>query len=560
MKLTKKLLCLLAALCILFSLLPTAYAEVADDERFKDKTWDEIVDDFFAEHSTGPGFITFGYYNTVTGEEHYYDGDKYVVAASMFKIPLNMLFTEKIANGEMDWDTKISGIAYENMLEWTIVNSDNQMAEYLWKATGSYRTYRELICPYMGVDPETADAMYWKNNYFTSEQMIHCLKTLYENPDRFPRVVDTMLKAEPDNYFNYHEQEFDIAHKYGYLEDDGGLYLNDCAICFTDDPILLVIFTFGIPKPYEALSDFCTLMCDYTQYQTDLRREEEARQAEEAAIQTLESALPAQKPEAVEPDFSAGIIGSADGPTSIILSDKGGSAGMLILAALILALMAVVLVAVLRCAKKGKIKLPWAIAALILSGLALILAVIAPKLGTLVTAPAGDPQETVTEFFDLIIAGDYPSAYACLSDYTGLGLENTPESEAGQQIYLALRQSYSYKLYGDCVRNGLSASQQVLLTHLDVTALRADLKDATEAALTQLVQTLPKDELYDENKHYLPSVTETAYANAVASLLSHVEDYYTISGLELELSYTAGGWHIITNNLMLNALCGGAAY
>lgn len=560
MKLTKKLLCLLAALCILFSLLPTAYAEVADDERFKDKTWDEIVDAFFAEHSTGPGFITFGYYNTVTGEEHYYDGDKYVVAASMFKIPLNMLFTEKIANGEMDWDTKISGIAYENMLEWTIVNSDNQMAEYLWKATGSYRTYRELICPYMGVDPETVDAMYWKNNYFTSEQMIHCLKTLYENPDRFPRVVDTMLKAEPDNYFNYHEQGFDIAHKYGYLEDDGGLYLNDCAICFTDDPILLVIFTFGIPRPYEALSDFCTLMCDYTQYQTALRREEEARQAEEAAIQTLESALPAQKPEAVEPDFSAGIIGSADGPTSIILSDKGGSAGMLILAALILALMTVVLVAVLRCAKKGKIKLPWAIAALILSGLALILAVIAPKLGTLVTAPAGDPQETVTEFFDLIIAGDYPSAYACLSDYTGLGLENTPESEAGQQIYLALRQSYSYKLYGDCVRNGLSASQQVLLTHLDVTALRADLKDATEAALTQLVQTLPKDELYDENKHYLPSVTETAYANAVASLLSHVEDYYTISGLELELSYTAGGWHIITNNLMLNALCGGAAY
>ena len=560
MKLMKKLLCLLAALCILFSLLPTAFAEGADDERFKDKTWDEIVDAFFAEHSVGPGFITFGYYNTVTGEEHYYDGDKYVVAASMFKIPLNMLFTEKIANGEMDWDTSIRGIAYENILEWTIVNSDNQMAEYLWKATGSYRTYRELICPYMGVDPETVDAMYWKNNYFTSEQMIHCLKTLYENPDRFPRVVDTMLKAEPDNYFNYHEQEFDIAHKYGYLEDDGGLYLNDCAICFTDDPILLVIFTFGIPRPYEALSDFCTLMCDYTQYQTALRREEEARQAEEAAIQALESAFPVPEQETVDPDFSVGVIGSADGPTSVILSDKGGSAGMLILAALILALMAVVLFAVLRCAKKGKIKLPWAIAALILSGLALILAVIAPKLGTVVTAPAGDPQETVTEFFDLLIAGDYPSAYACLSDYTGLGLENTPESEAGQQIYQALRQSYSYKLYGDCVRNGLSASQQVLLTHLDVTALRADLKDATEAALTQLVQTLPRNELYDKNNHYLPSVTDTAYANAVASLLSHVEDYYTITGIELELSYSAGGWHIVTNNHMLNALCGGAAY
>lgn len=556
MKLMKKLLCFLAALCILCSLFPAVYADGTDDERFKDKTWDEIVDAFFEEHRTGPGFITFGYYNTVTGEEHYYDGDKYVVAASLFKVPLNMLYTEKIANGEMDWDTKINGIAYSNMLEWTIVNSDNQMAEYLWKATGSYRTYRELICPYMGVDPETVDAMYWKNNYFTSEQMIHCLKTLYENPDRFPKVVDTMLKAEPDDYFNYHEQEFDIAHKYGYLEDDGGLYLNDCAICFTDDPILIVMFTFGIPKPYEALSDFCTLMCDYTQYQTALRREEEARQAEREAIQALESAAPEQTP---APAAGVGIIGGADGPTTIILDEGGGSA-MLIPLALILVLLAVYLIAILLCAKKGKLKRSWAIAALVLGGAALILSVFAPSLGTLITAPAGDPQEAVTGFFDALSAGDYDGAYSYLSDYTSLGLENSPESEAGQQIYQALRQSYSYKLYGECSKNGLNASQQVLLTHLDLTALKADLKEATETALNQLVQTLPKDELYDENKNYLPSVTDTAYANAVTSLLGHVQDYYTTTGLELALTYTDGGWRIVTNNLMLNAICGGAAY
>lgn len=233
---------------------------------------------------------------------------------------------------------------------------------------------------------------------------------------------------------------------------------------------------------------------------------------------------------------------------------------MIVLIALIIALMAVVLAAALHWAKKGKLRLFWAVLALIFSGIALILAVIAPSLGTVVTVPAGDPQETVTEFFDSVIAGDYQSAYACLSDYTSLGLENRPDSEAGQQIYQALRQSYSYKLYGDCVKNGLSASQQVLLTHLDVTALQADLKDATEAALNQLVQSLPRDQLYDENNNYLPSVTDSAYASAVASLLSHVEDYYTTTGLELELSYSAGGWRIVTNTLMLNALCGGAAY
>lgn len=556
MKLMKKLLCLAAALCILGSLLPSACAESADDERFRDKTWEEVVDAFMEEHGTDPELVAFGYYNTVTGEEHYHRGGEYMISGSMFKVPLNMLYTEKIANGEMDWDSKIAGIAYSNLLEWTIVNSDNQMAEYLWKATGSYRTYRELICPYMGVDPETADPMYWKNNYFTSEQMIHCLRTLYENQDNFPRLIDTMLKAEPENYFKYHEQDFEIAHKYGYLVEGYRLYMNDCAICYTDDPILIVLFTDTIKNPYETMTDFCTLMCDYTQYHTALRREEEAQQAEQAAIAALESAAPEQNPAS---EAGVGILSSADGPTTVILDQKGGMSTLLPLA-LALVLLVVFLIAILRCAKSGKLKLPWAIAALVFSALALILAIFAPGLGTVISAPAGDPQETVSGFFDALSACDYEKAYSYLSDYTSLGLESTPGSEAGRQIYHALQASYSYKLYGECSQNKLSAKQQVLFTHLDITALEADLKDATNAALNQLVQTLPKSELYDENNQYLPSVTDAAYANAVASLLGHVEDYYTTTGLELALTYTENGWRIVTNNRMLNAICGGAAY
>lgn len=558
MKLYKKLLCLAAAVCIMCSLLPAAYADNTDDERFKDKTWDEVVADFMKEHSTDADSVAFGYYNTVTGEEHYYRGGEYMISGSMFKVPLNMLYTEKVAKGEMDWDTKINGIAYSNILEWSIVNSDNQMAEYLWKATGSYRTYRELICPYMGVDPETADPMYWKNNYFTSEQMIHCLRTLYENQENFPRLIDTMLKAEPENYFKFHEQKFDIAHKYGYLVEGYRLYMNDCAICYTDDPILIVLFTDTIQKPYETMTDFCALMCDYAQYHTALRREEESLLAEQEAIQALNDQSSEQS---AAPENSVGMIGSADGPTSIFVSTRrGGSIGMLIMLAFVIALIAIAAVSLLRCAKNGKINLPWAVAALVLGGLALILSVMAPRLGTVINAPSGEPQEAVAEFFDALAANNYTEAYSYLNDYTGLGLENVPGSEASLQVYQALQQSYSYKLYGDCSVDKLGASQQVLFQHLDLTALKADLKDATNAALDQLVQTLPKAEIYDENKNYLPSVTDTAYVNAISSLLSHVQDYYTTTGLELRLVYTGDGWKIVTNTALLNAVCGGAAY
>ena len=180
--------CVLIAAFLFVLCAPVLAADPAEaGAQVAGKTLDGLMAEFMLAHHLDESNFSLCYYNTVTGEEHYHRGDEYMITGSMFKVPLNMLYTEKVAKGEIDWDTKFGGIAYSNLLEWSIINSDNQMAEILWKATGSYRTYRELICPYMGVDAATVDAMYWVNNYFTSEQMIYCLKTLYENQENFPR-------------------------------------------------------------------------------------------------------------------------------------------------------------------------------------------------------------------------------------------------------------------------------------------------------------------------------------------------------------------------------------
>ena len=81
------------------ALLPAAFADGEDDERFKDKTWDEVIDQFLTEHNIDPEDVALGYRNTVTGEEHFLNGDTYLVAGSMYKVPLNMIYTEKIHNG-----------------------------------------------------------------------------------------------------------------------------------------------------------------------------------------------------------------------------------------------------------------------------------------------------------------------------------------------------------------------------------------------------------------------------------------------------------------------------
>ena len=66
--------------------------------------------------------------------------------------------------------------------------------------------------------------------------------------------------------------------------------------------------------------------------------------------------------------------------------------------------------------------------------------------------------------------------------------------------------------------------------------------------------------IYDENKHYLPSVTEEAYLAALDSVLEHAETYYAELDLELSLTYTDGRWQILTSPALLRALNGGTAY
>ena len=112
MKLLKTALSAAIVLCLLLSVLPAASALEAD-ERFDGKSWLEVVEEFNERLSIRPQNVTYGYRNTVTGEEHFYNGDTYMVSGSMYKVPLNMVVAEELYNGEIDWDTQFGGYNYK---------------------------------------------------------------------------------------------------------------------------------------------------------------------------------------------------------------------------------------------------------------------------------------------------------------------------------------------------------------------------------------------------------------------------------------------------------------
>ena len=581
----KTILALLLALALLLPLAPRAAAEEVEenaeaapaggDPRFDGKTWQEIMDDFFTAHGTNPDKVACGWCNIVTGEEQYHNGDQYMVSASMYKVPMNMIFAEKLHNGEIGWDTFVGSYQYKYALYATIVDSNNDVARSMWKYLGGYQAYRRLLAPYMGEDPDTVDQKFYENNFSTPRQMIYALKLLYTEPDRFPEVLNTMLQAEPNKYFKVHNHDFEIAHKYGYLTDGPHFYLNDCAICFTDEPMCIVIFTDNVVTPYEVLADFCDLMIDYTQYSTAARKEAERIAAEEAAIAALNQAEAA--PEETPAPASAGETAptetaatpqptAAPAPTA----EKEREPGLfwpVTLGICTLALAAWLSLRAICRARRGKLSLPWALAAVLFGAAAILVCLLpgerkekaaAPAAAAEDSATSAEAQAAVTEFFDSLIARDYERAYARLSGVATLGLEDTPANEDAARLMDAVRASWSWRLYGDCSLTRSGATQQVVFNSLDLSRMRDDIRAATEAEVERLAAELPADEIYAEDGGYLPSFTERAYAAALEDALAHTDEYYAATGLNIRLVKDGGEWLIVPDSALYGALTGGA--
>ena len=570
MKVLKTSLILLIVLALLLPLAPRAAAEDAelDDERFAGRTWQEIVDEFLDEHGANPAKVACGWCNTVTGEEQYHNGDQYMVSGSMYKVPMNMIFAEKVHKGEISWDTFVGGYRYEYALHATIVDSNNDVARGMWEYLGGYQPYRHILAPYMGEDPDTVDEKFYENNFSTPRQMIYALKLLQTESERFPRVIDEMLQAEPNKYFKVRDHEYDIAHKYGYYTEGAHLYLNDCAIIYTEEPMAVVIFTDTVVEPYKLLADYCDLMIDYTEYSTAARREAERIAAEEAAIAALNSPTPAPEetahPAAPGTDTPAPAV-TAPQPSAAPAAEKdaAGVFGRIVLLVLIAAAALCFAVAALRAAQRKKLRPGRALCAILLAAAALGVCLLPQRTAAQpekeeTVELQGDPQAAVSAFFDALEECDYARACEKLAGVSSLGLEYAPETEDAAAIWHAMEENREYRLYGECRAVSGGAVQQIVYTTLDLRALGEAVKAATEAKVERLAAELPQSEIYDDEGGYLDSFTERAYREALEETLGHAADYRTTVGLNVRLVRSGKDWLIEPDATLYGALTGGA--
>ena len=539
MKLLKKLLAVAAALCLVLTLVPCALAET--DERFEGKSWEEVTDAFLNSYGAyEQGVFGIAYRNTVTGEEHYINPDEFIPVGSVYKIPLNMIFCERIANGEMTLDTEIFGIPYSQLLRGTVIDSNNDNAKTLWDSTGSYHRYRELIAPYMGEDPETVDYKFYENNFFTAREMLACLRTLYENQDRFPYLIDMLLEAEPNNYFHRDEHRFAIAHKYGYNTEMYHIYVSDSGILYTTDPILLVCLTDNTPQAYDLIAQLAVLMCDYTEYNTAKRLKADAA---EKAVESL--SFPAA-PQAV-----TGGVTNSSSEAPVLSMDLAAFARLAGVAAGILLILGL-------CAKiarrVGYVMVIPAVIVLV-AGLLICRALLNSGGASILAGVKGDGSETLETFFGELEDGEYEEACALLNGCTSLGVESKPEDPYAARIYEALRKSYSHQLTGGSAEDK-QALRSVTLKHLKLPLLQAALKEETKAVLNAYEAQRPSDSLFDEGYVFKSEVVQEAYAQAFDTVLARAESCYGEDQLTVSLTYNIKGWQIEPDAAFLSAICG----
>ena len=291
----KKTLALLLALLSLLTL-PVHAEELAVGESIEER-WEELVAKTVPRYST----VALGYKNTVTGEEHYYNGDEYIVGASLYKTPLNMIYAERIYKGEMSFDREFGGRPYREVQSASLTYSSNPPSVAMLVDIGDWRGMRTAAAEFLGEDP-TDEAYLSRTNRFSAREMVHCMDLLQRESERFPGVLDCLLPSAPGLFLKYNDPDLEIAQKYGNL-NDGGTFLHAAGIIYAEEPIAVCVMTWGNTKAVELFSGFVDIVAAYsaeTKAADDRRRaREEARLADEQQKQeqALREAREAQEAE-----------------------------------------------------------------------------------------------------------------------------------------------------------------------------------------------------------------------------------------------------------------------
>ena len=235
-------------------------------------TEDEEIKSLIAEIKTANNLtadnFAFFYYNPQTQKYYFDNQDKYFKGASTVKVPVAMIYYDKIRNGDL---TEKSTLQYTSddyeagggttastynvgnyipisfLLEQSIINSDNTAVNILIDGIG-YRNCRELMTQYS--DEEFINDFY-TSNLTKASFGYDIINHIYQNQENYQQLIEYMKQSSFGEYLKKYITEYDVAHKYGSYAGN----VHDYGIVFADSPYLIGVFTNGVSGADELIAN-----------------------------------------------------------------------------------------------------------------------------------------------------------------------------------------------------------------------------------------------------------------------------------------------------------------
>lgn len=239
-------------------------------------TPDQLVEEYLDNHGIDKQSVGFFYQNTVSGAAYMYNSSDLFTGASTIKVPLAMFYTDMIYDDKLSYQTSLifteddfeagggrtaldnalnSAISVDYLLQQSIMNSDNTATNIL------LRNYNRFTKDYFRMDyaafyPKRYPAAFYSENLISAELMLNVMRSLYQNVDKYEKIIEDMKEAEPDAYFKQLIKDIEVAHKYGLY----GNFEHDMGILYTPEPILLGIFTKDIINSKDVIAELARMM------------------------------------------------------------------------------------------------------------------------------------------------------------------------------------------------------------------------------------------------------------------------------------------------------------
>lgn len=274
----KRLLVCATALFLLLTalLLPAAADEASED--FSGLALGDLMTDFMEDWGLNSENFAVSYYNTVTGESYAFNDTHMMVAASTFKLPLNLYYYDLENAGEIDPDAYIAGAGttLSDAHYQSLVYSNNEVSIGLLYNLGDFRTYKNLMRKYFTMTDEEIEYIYFVDNYYCTRMMLDALTYLYDNSADFEEMLGYMKEAQPGEYFKAGvPTEYEVAHKYGWYEGA----VNDVGIIYTPEPFLLAVYTQNVGA--DVVAEAAALFTAYNLANTQPEEAEEPVEPED---------------------------------------------------------------------------------------------------------------------------------------------------------------------------------------------------------------------------------------------------------------------------------------